>query len=198
MRKSFAVIVLISISLFACQSPQLENTPAITEKTDTVKAGESIRTNLSFLNDFNALEEIFTNDNWLIADKKDSSYFYFSRLGKFTANTYEYKVVKGDSAQVTHGLVQTEGDKISLPFNGHKLYIQSATKARLVCTVAGADSLTYTFLRLNDTRISLVYPDNKKIVLKKMLPLSLFLVRSRHDYTNGTKYAFDTSQFLKR
>lgn len=198
MRNSFAVIVLLSSSLVACQSPQPEKVSVTTEKKTTEKAGESIRTNLSFLNDFNALEEIFTNDNWLISDKKDSSYFYFSRLGKFTVNTYEYKIVKGDSARVTHALIQTEGDKISLPFNGHKLYIQSATKARLVCTVAGADSLTYTFVRLNDNQISLTYPGNKKTVVKKMLPLSQFLIRSRYDYTNGTKYAFDTSQFIKR
>lgn len=198
MKKYFGIIAVALISFFACQSPQQDNTTVATVLSDSIKASESIRTNLSFLNDFNALEEIFSNDNWLIASKKDSSYFYCSRLGKFTVNTFEYKMAKGDSTKVNQASLQTEGNKISLSFNGHKLFIQSATKARLVCTVAGADSLRYTFVKLNDSQISLTFPDQQKIILQKMLPFSLFLIRSRYDYAHGTKYAFDTAQFVKR
>lgn len=188
---------LFVVFLFACQSQPKENTDTEAKK-DTVKISESIRTNTSFLYDYKALEEVFTNDNWLLAGKNDSSYFYFSRLGDFKVNAYEYKLVKGDSAAVKYTSVQKEGDKIAWEFNNQKLYLKSATKARAVWSVAGADSLQYEFLRINENQLGLTYPDRHKLVLHKTLPFSLFLVRSRYDFTHGTKYAFDNTPSPKQ
>jgi hypothetical protein len=196
MRRESVIFLLMSF-LFACQTQQKENTTS-DKKEEAAKVEASVRTNMSFLNDYNALEALFTNDNWLLPDKKDSSYLYVSRLGSFQVKTYEYKMVKGDSAKVTYGLIQTEGDKITWNFNGQKLYLANATRARAVWTIAGSDSLRYEFLRLDNKEASLVYPDKKKVVMKKMLPFSLFLIRSRYDFLNGTKYAFDTIQFNRK
>jgi hypothetical protein len=170
------------------------------EQKDTVAAKTEVATRpaQSFLNDYNALEQLFTNDNWLLADKKDSSYFYFSRLGNYQVNTYEYKLSKGDSAKVKHGAIQTEGDKISWNFNGQKLYLVSASNVKAAWSVDGSDSTAYEFMRLDNNFLRITYPGKKQVTVKKMLPFSLFLIRSRYDFTNGTKYAFDTTQFNKK
>lgn len=197
MRMKQFIPFLFVVFLFACQLQPKENA-GNDAKTDTAKVSESIRTNTSFLYDYKALEEVFTNDNWLLAGKNDSSYFYFSRLGDFRVNTYEYKLVKGDSAAVKHTSVQKEGDKIVWAFNNQKLYLTSATKARAVWAVAGADSLQYEFLRINENQLALTYPDKHKLILQKTLPFSLFLVRSRYDFTHGTRYAFDNTPSAKQ
>lgn len=184
--------------LAACQGGNREEKTEENQVADTVKMAESIRTNLSYLNDYNALEQLFSNDNWLIPGGKDSSYLYVSRLGNYVVKTYAYQLVKGDSAHVQHADVRTENDQLVWQFNGQKLYLTSATRARAVFAVAGADSLQYEFVRLDDNKIALTYPDKKKVVMKKMLQFSLFLARSRYDFTNGTKFAFDTAQFSRK
>ena len=197
MRTKNVFFLLMIVFLFACTTQPKENVPD-EKKEDTAQASESIRTNMSFLHDFNALEEVFGNENWLKADGKDSSYFYFSRLGNFQVNTYEYKLVKGDSAKVRNSSILQEGNKLTWNFNNQKLYITSATRGRIVGSVKGSDSLQYEFLRLDNDAIAITYPDKRRSILRKTLPFSLFLVRSRYDYAHGTKYAFDTAQFNKK
>lgn len=197
MRIKIGCNLLLLVFLFACQTQQKEKVTDEKKET-TVKASESIRSNMSFLNDFNALEDVFGNENWLIEDKKDSSYFYFSRLGSFKVNTYTYKLVKGDSAKVIYGSMLQEGNSLIWNFNNQKLQVTSATRGRIVWSVIGADSLQYEFLRLDNNQISLTYPDKEKVFLRKTLPFSLFLVRARYDYVNGTKYAFDSTLFNKK
>jgi hypothetical protein len=191
-------VTVISISfLLSCESGQKENAET-GKKTDTVKVVDEIRSNTSFLYDLRALEDLFSNDNWLIPGKKDSSYFYFSRTGDFKVNTYEYILAKGDSAKVKYTHVVQEGDKLSWNFDGKKLLLSNATAARSLWTVAGNDSLRYEFLRVDKNTVRLTYPDKKEVVMKKLLPFSLFLVRSRYDFSNGTHYAFDTTQFRQK
>lgn len=184
--------------LAACQGGNQDKKTEENKAADTVQMAESIRTNLSYLNDYNALEQLFSNDNWLIPGPKDSSYLYVSRLGNYAVKTYAYQLVKGDSAHVQHAAVQMEKDQLVWQFNGQKLYLTSATRARAVFAVAGADSLQYEFVRLDDNKIGLTYPDKRKVVMKKTLQFSLFLTRSRYDFVNGTKYAFDTTQFNRK
>lgn len=191
----FFLLVLV-IGAVACKTETKESNDS--EKADSVKIAESIRTNRSYLNDLGAIEQVFGNENWLLADKKDSSYYYFSRLSEFKFNTYTYKIVKGDSANVLHASFQPENNALTWEFDGRKLAITSATRARVLGTVVGSDSLTYEFVRLDDDSIAITYPDKKKHVMQRTLPLSLFLVRRRYDYRHVTKYAFDKIQFNKK
>ncbi|MES2330056.1 MAG: hypothetical protein V4539_10670 [Bacteroidota bacterium] len=196
-RRVTFLLVLVNF-VFACGTQ--DEKKAEEQKKDTTVKTEAVVTRppQSFLNDYNALEQLFTNDNWLLINKKDSSYFYFSRLGNFQVNTYEYNLEKGDSAKVKHRLMQTEGDQVTWTFNNQKLILFSASDVRTVWTVAGADSTNYEFMRLDKNNLRITYPDRKQIVAKKMLPFSLFLVRSRYDFSNGTRYTFDTTQFNKK
>ncbi len=197
MRIIHLVALMTVFFLLSCGSGQNENTDSV-KKTDTVKVVDDVRSNTSFLYDLKALEELFSNDNWLIAGKKDSSYFYFSRTGDFIVNTYEYVLIKGDSAKVKYNHVVKEGDKLSWEFDGKKLLLNNASGARALWTVSGSDSVKYEFLRVDKNQIRVTYPDHKEVIMRKILPFSLFLVRSRYDFSNGTHYAFDTTQFNKK
>jgi hypothetical protein len=196
MKKIIAVLLLMNL-VFACGTHEKKNAE---EQRDTiaVKPEAVTRSVQSFMNDYNAFEQLFTNDNWLLADKKDSSYFYFSRLENFKVNTYEYKLINGDSAKVQRGTIQTEGDKITWFFNNQKLYLISAGNIKAAWSVDGSDSAAYEFMRLDNNFLRITYPGRKQVTMKKMLPFSLFLVRSRYDFANGTRYAFDTTQFNKK
>lgn len=199
MKKNKIVVFLLAVIIIAaCNNNNEPKEQIIEKKSDTAGNADPIRTNTSFLYDIKALEEIFTNDNWLITDKKDSSYFYFSRLGDFTVNTYEYRLVKGDSALVKKEKIGVEGDKITWNFKGEKLQLDKATKARAVWSVSGKDSMQYEFVRIDNNQIGLVLPDKRKLVLQKILPLSTFLVKSRYDFMHGTKLAFDSSRSIQK
>lgn len=188
------IVILLTAFCCACNnhsdSKSNENNGT---SADSAKIAESIRTNISFLNDYNAIEQVLGNDNWLLADKKDSSYFYFSRLGSYNYNTYAYKLSKGDSSHVIQDKITMEGDNLVWHFDGKKLHIVTATSARVVWAVDGNDSLTYEFVRLNDQELGLSFPDKRNYTLRKTIPFSLFLVRSRYDFAHGTRLAFDTS-----
>ncbi len=196
MKKVLAIALVIFVS--SCGDQSQEKTTAADTKEDTARISESIRSNLSLKNDMDALEGVFSNDNWQIIDKKDTSYFYFSRLGDLTVNTYEYKIVKGDSAQVIHSSFSADKAGINWYFNGKQLQVVSATKGRAVLHEKGRDSAQYEFIRTDNDHLTLTYPDKKKVVMKKMLPLSLFLVRSFYDYSHGTRLAFDTTRFKRK
>jgi hypothetical protein len=198
MKKIITGLYLLSLIFIGCQSAQNENNDSSETKKDSIQAAESIRTNLSFLHDFSALETVFTNDNWLIVDKKDSSYLYMSRVNDYLVNTYAYRLLKGDSAKVAYGTIKAQQNDLTWQFQNQPLRLTSATGTRAVWTVIGNDSLTYTFIRLDKDHIRLTYPDKKEVTLLKTLPFSLFLVRSRYDYANGTHYAFDTTQFNRK
>lgn len=193
--KRIAIPVLIAVALYACGSGTEQQQNSSAQHDSAVSA--STRTNTSFLNDYNAIESVFGNENWMKVDGKDTSYHYFSRLGQFDFNTYAYKLVKGDSAQVAHGKLEGKGDQLAWTFEGKKLMIQSATAVRVSARDAADTSAVYTFTRLDNNSVGLTYPGGKKIVLKKTIPFGLFLVRSRYDYANGTRYAFDTTDFRK-
>ena len=73
-----------------------------------------------------------------------------------------------------------------------------AASAKAVWTLSGNDSSKYVFQKIDDNQISLEMPDGKKLLMQKTHQISLFLVRSRYDYVNGTKLAFDSTQFNKK
>jgi hypothetical protein len=195
--KRFAFYFFTFVIFSSCGSAS-SDTNAETKTADSNKIAEEIRTNMSYLNDYNALEAVFGNENWMLVDNKDTAFYYFSRLSQFNFNTYAYKLVKGDSSKVDYGKITPEQNKLVWNFDGKKLFVTSATVARVTASVDGTDSAKYEFTRLNSNSIGITYPDQKKLVLKKTIPFGLFLVRSRYDYSNGTKYAFDTAEYTKK
>jgi hypothetical protein len=196
--KRVVIYFFAVISLYSCDSAATDKT-AQTKTADSARMAEEIRSNMSFLNDYNAMEAVFGNENWMLVEGKDTSFYYFSRLSDFNFNTYAYKLVKGDSSNVYHGKIIPEQNKLAWNFDGKKLLVISATVARVTASVDGTDSSAkYEFTRLNNSSIGITYPDQKKTVMRKTIPFGLFLVRSRYDHSNGTHFAFDTAQYTKK
>lgn len=198
MRSRMFFCGLVIVVLFSCnsQAGSGSDTAAEIKTPDTVKVVEETRTDNSYRNDYNAIEQVFGNENWLSIDQKDSNYLYISRLGDFSVNTYAYKIIKGDSAQVKHGKMERRNNTINWEFDGRPVTITGATGTRIVAVAAGNDQ--YEFIRLDANHLQVTYPNKEKKVLRKTLSFSTFLIRSRYDYTHGTKYAFDSVEFSTR
>lgn len=194
MKYFFSCLLLMAL-MCSCGDAEQKNETAV---SDSAKVAEDIRSNMSFLNDYKAMEAVFGNENWMMISNKDTSFLYFSRLGDMQFNTYAYKIVKGDSARVDHQNIVKDKNNLAWMFDRKKLIITSATSARVVGQAEGTDSARYEFTRMDADHLSITYPGQKKMVLQKTLPFGLFLVRSRYDYANGTKLAFDTTQFRKK
>jgi hypothetical protein len=60
---------------------------------------------------------------------------------------------------------------------------------------AGKDK--YKLFKTDSLHMSFVFPNGHAAVMKKMLPLSTFLVRQQYDYIHGTSY-IDSATILFR
>jgi hypothetical protein len=147
------------------------------------------------LNRFDLLENIFQNNNWLLTNGNDSSYFYCSRLGKTYFKTYQYKIVKGDSVNTTITEMKLASDTIAwlLPQNLMPVYLNNIS----VTEVVWADKTNlnfYTFQKTDSNNIHIKYPDGSIKNMVKTITLSSFLVRSKYDYLHGTRLAFSVEK----
>lgn len=195
MKRMFFFLVVANV-LYACGSNPSEKKEE-PGAHDTTKAADEIRSNMSFLNDYNAIEGVFGNDNWMKIDNKDTTFYYFSRHSS-DFNTYQYKLVKGDSANVVYGKIQPVQNQLAWIFDGKKLLVTSATIARIAATAEGDTAARYEFSKLDNNHIRVTYPSQKQLVMQKTIAFGLFLVRSRYDYANGTRLAFDTTEFKRK
>ena len=147
---------------------------------------------------FDTLENIFTNDNWLLINGKDSSYFYFSRLGKTAFNTYYYHLTKGDTLSTIKNDFQLKQDTICWKFglNNTELHVEKVAHWESIWADS-SNSSYYTFKRIANNKIMVTMPNQKVYYLIKTLPFSLFLIRSKYDFLHGTHYAFSDTNFTK-
>lgn len=193
MYRFFFIIVIVCLT--ACGPASERETKSADSAAAVTAAVAEARSTTSMYNDFNTLESIFDNQNYLVVNGKDSSYFYFSRLNHTLIRTYTYKISKGDSAQVRVNTIQPdEKNNIIWEWNGKKLKLAGADRGQVRWVSSASDSTAVSFLKLDKNTIRLSYPGRKELVLQKISPLSLFLVRSRYDYQHGTHYAFETGK----
>lgn len=150
---------------FSCSSPENKVTPK--EK-------------------FDLLEQVFSVANWKLTEGTDTSYWYFSRLGDLTYNVYNYKLIHGDSSLQEFSMIRFQNNKVTWPRLLDTLVLVSSDSASSMWSSLSNDKLIYDFNKVAEDQLSLELPGNKKIVMKKTLPLATFLVRSRYDYLNNT------------
>ena len=145
---------------------------------------------------FGKLELFFENANYLVADNKDTSYFYFSRASNFLIKVHHYKISKGDSAFLKIDSIQlVNGKNIQWNFKDQKLHLIDISDS--VIKLNNADSAIFTYNKSNKTTIQLFQPNNSTTTFHQTITLSSFLVRSFYDYKHGTRFAFDTTNFTK-
>jgi hypothetical protein len=198
MKGSITLIFISFLFLVACNSEQ-KNESA--NKTDSLKSNavDNIAERASALQQFNSLEKLFDNQNYLIVQGTDSSYFYFSRQNDYLIKTHSYKMFKGDSDQLRiDTILMNDKNKIQWNWKGTMLQLKNCTAFIAEWNILGADNSRYQFQKTDNNKIELVTPQGNKMTLQKTITLSNFLVRSFYDYQHGTKLAFDSTNFTKR
>ena len=137
-------------------------------------------------NEFDMLENIFSSANWRITDGPDTSYWYFSRLGDMNYTVYNYNIKEGDSSlhEVSH--ISYLNDIISWVRFADTLRLVSLDSTTAVWYSIKEDQPAYSFKKLSDSSISVDLPGNKQLLMTKILSLTIFLIRSKYDYTHNT------------
>jgi hypothetical protein len=202
MIRRFYLIVLVVVTATACNNNAVKKVAETPTDSQTVKqeaivsaVDDAIAKNAA-IKQIDALEKLFDNQNYLRIEGKDSSYIYFSRLGKTNFYTHSYIMQKGDSANVTIDAIQVNAsNKVQWHWQGKQLVLASTTDFSSTWIADTKD--TVLFQKIDDNTLQLV-ANGKKNSLHKTPTLSMFLVRSYYDYTHGTHLAFDNINFTKK
>lgn len=191
---------VLMLGIVACNNQlstneQKNNTQTV-KQTEAVSPADNAIAREAAIKQLDALEKLFDNQNYLLVAGKDSSYIYFSRLGKNNFYTHSYKMVKGDSANVVIDTLQVNAaNKVQWHWQKQPLVLQGTTEFSSNWLANGRD--TVLFQKIDATTLQVVSNGNKN-ALQKTPTLSLFLVRSYYDYTHGTHLAFDSTNFTKK
>jgi hypothetical protein len=198
--KYFNIIILLALINAACnnEKQKINTIDSVAQKrTDTPTI--SNETLVAAYKNIDALEQLFGNENYLMVNGKDSSYLYFTRLSKNNFYTHNYKLLDGDSNQLSLDTIQVnQQGKVQWNWQGKKLLLQdcNSIKASWQNDIAiGEDKVN--FIKNNPNQLSLSF-SNKQISLTKTLAISLFLVRTKYDYQHHTHFAFDTTNFSNK
>jgi hypothetical protein len=181
--------ILLVFCLASCSN---NNSGTNTDKESIVPKVEALPARDLKSGRFDLLENLFQNENWLLLNNTDSSYLYCSRLGRAYFKTYEFKIVKGDSANTIVSEMKLSADTITwqLPQKPIPVYLNRITNNEAVW--ADKENLHfYSFQRVDSNHLHIKYPDGSFKNLVKTITLSSFLVRSKYDYLHGTRLAFD-------
>ena len=183
------------VSLACNEGEKQEENKVDSTKIETAKVQDPAVT-ASLLAQFDGLEKVFNNQNWMIINKKDTSYLYISRLNKFLAYSYSYKIEKGDSADVHKDTIQVgTNNKIVWNWHNSHLILDAATENTNHWM---GDSTKVEFAKMDASNLVMTINGKEKIKISKTLTLSTFLVRSFYDYQHGTKLAFEQKEYIKK
>jgi len=176
---SITGLLLSSIVLvMACQPPQ--------KKANTVEPGRLA---------FDALEGIFETGNWQTILDGDTTYLFFSREAPALVNVYFYQMRQGDSVNTFQSQITATNDTIQWNWPGASLKLLQAdsTQAKWRIAARGNDqAINYLFSKKDSMVIHLQVEPGEEHILRRTLPISAFLVRSKYDFQHGTQYAADT------
>jgi hypothetical protein len=169
------------------------------KKTDSTKVEASSvqdpAITASLLGQFNGLEKVFDNQNWMLIKGKDTSFLYVSRLNKFLAYSHSYKMRKGDSTDLRIDTIHVSPEnKIVWNWNNKHYILTSSTENT---NHWDGDSSKVEFAKMDASNLVLTLNEKEKIKMSKTLTLATFLVRSFYDYQHGTKLAYEQKEFVK-
>lgn len=195
----FVYALTVSMFIVACNNNPKDSTEA-GKSGDTVSKPiakpQDPAVTATLLAQFNSLEKVFDNQNWMRIKDKDTTFLYFSRLNNFFALTHSYRMKKGDSADLRIDTIHVNANnQIVWNWNDKGLVLGSATE--FTNSWSNADQKV-EFNKMDASNLLLNINGTDKYQLSKTITLSSFLVRSFYDYQHGTKLAFDKTEFTKK
>jgi len=138
---------------------------------------------------FDKIEGITGVANWQLIDGADTSYLYFSRIGDVYINIYQFKIVKGDSADTRLNTIGTNNDTVYWKWENKQWYLQTANDSVMEWADEGyKENSAYSFTKTDSLHIFYRFPDGHLALLTKTLPLTTFLIRVKYDYEHGTDF----------
>ena len=158
---------------------------------------EAVTKNQSCINTLDSLERMFDNDNWMSIDRKDTSYYYFSRTEPGSLNVFHYSMLHGDSVSTVLTVMKLSNAALNWELEGRKLTLDSIGKN--VCKwveLPGKEAIT--FRKKNDKEIEVTSGGKQVLKLQKTVTLSSFLTRSRYDHIHNTRLAFNDSAKIEQ
>ena len=171
--KYYFVIVLLVIICGSCNNQSAPKQTADTIAPTPVKDPATIAAeNASMLKQYNSLEKVFDNQNWMVIRGKDTSYLYLSRLNNFLILAHNFNMKKGDSANLMIDSIKVAGsNKISWKWNSKNYILESATEFTNTWL---ADSSKIIFRKNDIGTLGFEITGQEKLMLKKTLPCLLF------------------------
>jgi hypothetical protein len=197
MKRFLIVVITSAVFVFVACNDEVKQEA---EKTDSTKVEASSvqdpAITASLLSQFNGLEKVFDNQNWMIVKDKDTSFLYISRLNKFLAYAYNYKIQKGDSTELRIDTIHVSPDnKIVWNWNRQHYILTSSTENT---NHWEGDNTKVEFAKMDVSNLVLTLNEKEKIKMSKTITLATFLVRSFYDFQHGTKLAFEPKEFVKK
>ena len=99
---SFFLFLVTTVLLIACNSNETTKLNTIdTAANSNDNAIVNNETLVAAYKNLDALEQLFGNENYLMVNGNDSSYVYFTRLGRNNFFTHSYKLIGGDSTKLS-------------------------------------------------------------------------------------------------
>ena len=133
------------------------------------------------------LSGLLTTANWRVTGDSDTSYIYFSRQMDNAYRTYEYRIIKGDSSGTRQNSISISGDSVTWTWNNRLLVLENV-KGNKAGWKENLSHENFSLEKVSDSILQMKGP-NVRLLFKKTLPLSTFLVRARYDYEHGTKFS---------
>ena len=176
------VVIIVCICCF----PACKNSP----KADAEKHA-AVSKNSTNINPLDSLEIMFDNDNWMSIDKRDTSYYYFSRTEPNSLKIYHYFLLYGDSVNTVPSLMKLNNGVLNWETEGKQLKLDSIGKN--TCKwIDSSRQEAITFTKTSVKEIEVTNNNNRQVMkLRKTLTLSSFLTRSHYDYEHHTRLAFE-------
>lgn len=196
----FASICCLLTGLYACNSVSNNSQATNADTTQNLPVRDEFAEKQAALKQFDALEKLFNNQNYLLVSGNDSTYHYFSRLGKFQIFTHHFSLYRGDSTHLQIDTIQlNNNNQIVWSWQNERWILKNATA--FSSEWANASTNTTLQIQQKNSQQLVVTTNNQTssaMVLKKTIPISLFLIRSHYDYQHHTHLAFDTTNFTKK
>ena len=183
--RSFVFCVVIIVSSYMLQAC---NTGTKTNASESA----AVTKNQPTINPLDSLEKMFDNDNWMSIDKKDTSYYYFSRTEPGSLKVFHYSMLHGDSVSTVLTVMKLSNAALTWQMEGRKLTLDSTRKN--ICKwidLPGKEAIT--FRKKSDKEIEVTSGGKQVMKLQKTVTLSSFLTRSRYDHIHNTRLAFNDS-----
>ena len=168
MNRIFQFICIVFLLQFSCNTPnqQIKESKKDTSDQHDISQQNALPGNTSkataFIQ-FNTLEKLFGNDNYMTLSGKDTTYTYFSRVSEYLIKCYSYKMIRGDSANSRIDSIKSDaGNSIKWNFNNLNLSLENSTALNSNWSVTGADSMHYQFQKIDNKTIRFLQAGSAK------------------------------------